>query len=323
MKIAYRHKDSYFPNKLGALLEARLTRHEFETWFWPDPAPREDLDVLLVMGEVERDLMERQRALALVQTTSAGYEGIDIDAATELGIWVGFSPSGETGNAISVAEFAIFLMIAAGRHMSEALLSLRDRSHKLEANNVALYGKSACIVGYGAIGRALAPRLQALGMSVRAVDRKTDAGTGGVSIFALDRFHEAIADIDFVIVAAPATKANENLIDARALAAMRRGAMLVNVARGTLVDETALAEAVERGHIASVGTDVLKREPADPGDPLLALGHVFVTPHIAGGTDIMLAGTVEYVAAAIDNFEAGRKPKALLNDPQTPRRSLR
>jgi len=131
-----------------------------------------------------------------------------------------------------------------------------------------------------------------------------------------------MTNADYVVLCIPATPANENLIDATALASMKRGAILVNVARGTLVDELALKGALESGRIRAVGLDVLRNEPASISDPLVNAPHSFVTPHVAGATDASIEGTVRYVGTVIDAFTSGRRWNSLLNDPPKPRRPL-
>jgi phosphoglycerate dehydrogenase-like enzyme len=178
-------------------------------------------------------------------------------------------------------------------------------------------------VGFGAIGHLLAERLRPFGMYLLATGDHPGAGPSDVTVYPHDELLAAVAAADYVVVCAPATPQNENLIDETVLGAMKRGAILINIARGMLVDETALAAAVKSGHMYAAGLDVLRVEPADPGNPLLELPEVLVTPHIAGATDAMLEGTARYIGEVIDGFVAGRKPPALLNDPPHPRRTLR
>ncbi len=279
-----------------------------------DPAPASDLDMLLVAGDVGRELLASQPRLSFVQTVTAGYEGVDVDAASDLGIWVSSAPSGETGNAVSVAEFAVFLMIGASRNvLAEPMMHISP----------SLFGKSVCIVGLGSIGRLIVDRLQPFEMQIIAVDDRPERARTGVVVYRRNRIRDAIRNADYVVVCATGTKENENLIDAGALAAMKRGAIVVNVSRGLLVDEDALAAAVAGGHIAAAGLDVLKKEPPESSNPLLALPQVFVTPHIAGVTDMMLDGTVSYLARVVADVDAGRKPAATLNSPERPRRVLK
>ena len=112
------------------------------------------------------------------------------------------------------------------------------------------------------------------------------------------------------------------MIDAGVMAAMKQGALLVNIARGSLVDEAALYEAVKSGHLGGAGLDVLEHEPVRADEPLLELPQVFLTPHVAGQTDMMVEGTAEYVAAVIEKLKAGKQMESLLNRPKTPRLAL-
>jgi phosphoglycerate dehydrogenase-like enzyme len=319
VKIGFLHYKIPLMDVVTERLRVRLAGHEFSAWSVGDAPAARDLDLLLVIGDVPRDVLEAQPKLALVQTATAGYDGIDIDAATELGIWVSYAPAAETGNAVSVAEMAILLMLAAARNLNRATLSLRDRSQRATRLNRALYGKSVCIVGYGGIGRELATRLVAFGNRVTTVDKHPERVPEHIEYFAAADLKLAIADADFVVVAVPATKANENLFDANVIAAMKHGAILVNVARGMLVDEDALRAAVSEGRLYAAGLDVVRHEPVGPTEPLLEHPEIFITPHIAGATDLMIDGTIDFLASVVDGVAAGRKPHSVLNDPPAPR----
>jgi phosphoglycerate dehydrogenase-like enzyme len=323
MNIAFLYVETVFAAEMFRRLQSRMSDHKLTFWTAGEAAPSQDFDVILGAGKIGREQMANQPKLALVQTISAGYEGIDIDAASELGIWVSYAPSGPTDNAVSVAEFAVFLMIGASRNLNTALASVRDHSMKPSRVNLALSGKTVCIVGLGTIGHLLADRLRAFGMRLVATDDHPGGAPSDINVYPHEKLLEAVADADYVVVCAPATPQNENLINETVLGTMKRGAVLVNIARGTLVDETAVAAAVKTGHLYAAGFDVLRVEPADPGNPLLELPEILVTPHIAGSTDAMLEGTARYVGEVIDGFAAGRKPRSLLNDPPQPRRTLR
>lgn len=323
MKIAFLHSENDFNAEMLCELRSRLTQHELLPWITGEGAPAHDLDVLLSVGQVERRQLEDQPKLALIQTASTGYENVDIDAATELGIWVSYAPSDLTGNAISVAEFAVLLLLGASRHLGQALQSLHDNAVKPSRLNPALSGKTVCVVGLGSIGKLLVDRLRPFGMKIVATDEHPDHAPADVTAFPADQLEAAVAHADYVVVCVRASKENDNLINASVLRAMKRGAILVNIARGMLVDEGALLAAVKDGQISAAGLDVLQKEPPDPKNPLLDLPQVLVTPHIAGSTYLMLNGTVNYVSQVIEEFAAGKKPKSILNTPQKPRRALR
>jgi phosphoglycerate dehydrogenase-like enzyme len=120
-----------------------------------------------------------------------------------------------------------------------------------------------------------------------ATDEHPENAPADVTAYSADQLNTAVAHADFVVICVRASKENENLIDAAHLAAMKHGAILVNIARGMLIDETALVDAVTHGQISAAGLDVLKNEPPDRRDPLLQLPQVLVTPHIAGLTDLI------------------------------------
>jgi phosphoglycerate dehydrogenase-like enzyme len=322
MKIAFLHSENEFNVEMLRELRSRITQHELLSWVTGESAPAHDLDILLSVGPVGREQLEDQPKLALIQTASTGYENVDIDAATELGIWVSYAPSNLTGNATSVAEFAVLLMLGASRHLGHALQSLHDNAVKPSRLNPALSGKTVCIVGLGSIGQLLIDRLRPFGVRIVATDEHPEHAPADVTAFSPDQLETAVAQADYVVVCVRASKENDNLINSSALRAMKHGAILVNIAGGTLVDEQALLVAVKEGQISAAGLDVLQSDPPDPKNPLLDLPQVLVTPHIAGSTDLMLNGTVNYINQVVEEFTAGKKPKSVLNTPQKPRRAL-
>jgi phosphoglycerate dehydrogenase-like enzyme len=160
-------------------------------------------------------------------------------------------------------------------------------------------------------------------MKMIATDEHPENAPSDVHAYPADELNTAVAHADFVVICVRASKENENLIDAAALAAMKRGSILVNIARGMLIDEAALVSAITKGQLSAAGLDVLKNEPPDCKDALLQLPQVLVTPHIAGLTDLMLNGTVNYICHVIEEFAAGKTSKSILNSPAKPRRLLR
>ena len=322
MKIAFIYADKEFNNSLFNELKQRLAGHQVLTWESGKPAPAQDFEIILVMGKFTREQMEAQPRLMLIQTVSAGYDGIDVEAATNLGIWVSYSPSELTGNAISVAEFAVMLMLGASRYFGQVIQPLREQSANAPGITPALYNKTVCIVGLGTIGRMVAERLIPFGMHIRATDNHPKQIPEGVKIYKSEDLKIAVSDVDYVVLCIRATKKNENLIDEPALIAMKKGAMLINVARGSLVNEAALLKAVESGHIAAAGLDVVQNEPINSNNPLLKVSKIIVTPHVAGTTDITLKGTVDYISQAINSFADGKALKSIINKPDKPRHTL-
>jgi phosphoglycerate dehydrogenase-like enzyme len=326
MKIGYLGKQDTFAIEMIRQMRARHSQHEFLMWLPGEEAPSLDLDVLVAIGKIGPSEWEGQKRLGLLQTASAGYDGVDVEAATEAGIWVASAPTTKTGNGESVAEFAVMLMLAASRRLNEAVAFTREnseaRSDKPEMS-LALYGKTVCIVGLGGIGDLLVERLRGFGMVLTGVDEHPEHAPKGMTVHGSDKLAFALTNADYVILAIPGTKENQNIIDTTALATMRKGAVLVNVSRGILIDESALLAAVKSGHLYGAGLDVVKDEPVKPSNPLLSTPRIFVTPHIAGATDIMLQGTVNYLGEVLARYAEGILPEGVVNQPKHPRISLR
>lgn len=299
-----------------------MTSDHITRWIPGEPPPDTGAEVLLSMTEVSRAMLESLPNLALVQTVSTGYEGVDIDSATELGIWVSYAPSFETGNADSVAEHAIMLMLGVSRQIHVAQAYLRNHRLARPINDLALKGKSVCIIGLGAIGMRLATLLRPFGVELRAVDRRPERAPADIPTRPFADLLASVSDADYVVLCVRADRQNQHLIDKEVLATMRSGSILINIARGSLVDEVALVFALRSGHLAGAGLDVLEREPADPSNPLLALPNAFVTPHLAGFTDLNFTGTVAYMAKVVEQFRAGERISSLINAPLMPRRAL-
>jgi phosphoglycerate dehydrogenase-like enzyme len=322
VKIGYLGKQDSFAVEMLKQIKAGNSQDKFLTWLPGEKAPAMDLEVLLAIGKVGAGELEGQTKLGLLQTASAGYDGVDVEAATKAGIWVASAPTTKTGNGESVAEFAVLLMLAASRRLNEELAFTRDgeqvRPEKPEVN-MALHGKTVCIVGLGGIGDLLVERLRGFGMVLTGVDKHPEHAPAGVKGYGSDQLKFALATADYVVLAIPGTKENENMIDAEVLAAMKKGAVLLNVSRGTLVDEPALLVAVTSGHLYGAGLDVVKNEPVKPDNPLLSEPRIFVTPHIAGSTDVMLEGTVKYLREVLAGYIKGVRPEGAVNEPTEPR----
>jgi phosphoglycerate dehydrogenase-like enzyme len=316
MKIGFLGKQNSFSLEMLRRLKSRHSQDEFVTWQPGEKAPSTKVEVIIAFGKVDSNEIEAQTKLGLLQMASAGYEGVDVDAATKAGVWVGSAPTTKTGNGESVAEIAVLLMLASSRRLNEELAlthgSAQRRPETWEANK-ALFGKTACIVGLGGIGDLLIERLRSFGMILTGVDDHPEHAPNGVRAYGHDE----------LVLAIPGTKENENMIDATVLAGMKKNAVLVNVGRGTLVDESALLAAVKSDHLFGAGLDVVKDEPVSEGNPLLMEPRIFVTPHIAGSTDLMLDGTVKYLGEVLAGYRDGLRSEGIVNEPREPRVPLR
>jgi phosphoglycerate dehydrogenase-like enzyme len=322
LKIALRGKNNEFTEAILTAFRQQLPEDEMIFWLIGERAPAADCEAVLVIGTMGADEMDQLPELALIQTISDGYDAVDVDAATERGIWVSYSPVQETGNADSVAQYAVLLILAAARRLGVALRSMSDSLESRPMLNQSTIGMAVCIVGWGSIGQRVGSLLQPFGVTLSAADRKPEIIPAGVKAFPLEKLDDALGQADVTVVCLRGTQENRHLFNAGRFAAMKQGAMLVNVARGTLVDETALIAAVQSGHLGGAGLDVQEHEPVKPGDPILDVPEIFVTPHIAGFTTQTLHGSVRYGTQVLEKYRAGKKFKSILNDPKQPRTQL-
>ncbi len=320
MNVAFLGPHNQFADALRQRLASSLAPHTLVDW--NATAPNPEVDLLISLAPVTGDALQTAPRLALIQTASDGYDAVDIPAATKLGIWVSFSPGNRTGNADSVAEYAVLLLLATARNLNLALASIQNPAIKRPMLNATLLGKTVCIVGPGAIGQRVAARLQPFGVHLTSVARHPETVPSHLNPQPFTQLKQTLATADFVVLTVRATSKNKHLVNRDLLAAMKKGAILVNIARGSLIDETALLEAVRSGHLAGAGLDVLEHEPPSPTDPLLAEPRIFVTPHIAGFTQHTLDGTARYLTQVVQRFAQNRRPASLLNQPTTPRHPL-
>ena len=229
-------------------------------------------------------VIEAADVLEVVGRAGVGVDNVDVDAATRRGIVVMNTP---TGNTTTTAELAIALLCSLARHIPRADRQTRAGSWKKSGLlGTELTGKTLGIVGLGRIGRVVAERGLGLAMQVIAHDPYL-SGTGaaspveGVTLLGLD---ELLARADFVSLHVPLTDGTRDLIGRERLRAMKPGARLINCARGGIVDEQALAEALDAGHLAGAALDVLVEEPPPAGHPLVGRDDVILTPHLGASS---------------------------------------
>lgn len=239
-----------------------------------------DADVLLhVLEAVTADVIAASPSLRLIQKIGVGVNTIDLKMAKSRKVAVCNMPG---TNSRAVAEMTLTLMLAALRRVPYFDKRMRGGDGWAAEPSAfdglgEIAGRTVGLVGYGDVARLLAPVLSAMGANVlyTATAKKTDAGADWRDLPAL------LGEADIVSLHLPLTADTENLIDARAIAAMKPGAVLVNTARGGLVDEAALIGALQSGHLRAAGLDVVTVEPAPAGNPLFGLDNVVVMPHIA------------------------------------------
>ncbi|MGA2404517.1 MAG: 2-hydroxyacid dehydrogenase [Syntrophobacteraceae bacterium] len=268
-------------------------------------------DVLIpTMSRVSREMLETNDRLRLVQQAGAGLEGVDIAAARDLGIYVANVPADLAGNADSVAELGIYMLIGLSRDIRGMAKSLSRRQMGVPPGR-ALSGKTIGLVGLGGIGKALIRRLRSFDVRLIAIKRsnpmkaKEDLGLDWVG--GPQDLPELLSRSDHVILALPMTSETKRLMNRETFSCMKKGAFLINLARGGLVDRDALEESLASGHLAGAGLDVFWEEPPDPNDPVFAY-NVLATPHIGGSTDVSVQGIVKAVAENLRRLENDLEP---------------
>ncbi|BBZ75049.1 D-3-phosphoglycerate dehydrogenase [Mycolicibacterium anyangense] len=242
-----------------------------------------DADALLVRSAttVDAEVIAAAPKLKIVARAGVGLDNVDVPAATAAGVLVVNAP---TSNIHSAAEHALALMLSAARQIPAADATLREHTWKRSSfNGTEIYGKTVGVVGLGRIGQLVAQRLAAFGTHVIAYDPYVPparAAQLGIELLALD---DLLPRADFISVHLPKTPETAGLLGKEALAKTKPGVIIVNAARGGLIDEHALAEAVKSGHVRAAGLDVFSTEPCTDS-PLFELPQVVVTPHLGAST---------------------------------------
>ncbi len=242
-----------------------------------------DADALLVRSAttVDAEVIAAAPRLKIIARAGVGLDNVDVDAATAAGVLVVNAP---TSNIHSAAEHALALMLAAARQIPAADATLREHTWKRSSfNGTEIFGKTVGVVGLGRIGQLVAARLAAFGTHVVAYDPYVPAARAaqlGIELLTLD---DLLARADFISVHLPKTPETAGLLGKEALAKTKPGVIIVNAARGGLIDEQALADAITSGHVRAAGLDVFSTEPCTDS-PLFELPQVVVTPHLGAST---------------------------------------
>ena len=269
-----------------------------------------DADALIVIAaRITRRVIEALTKARVIVRTGVGYDTIDIPAAAERGIAVCNIPDYCTDE---VANHALALLLAVNRRLLQQDAHVRAggwRGGPL-APMGSLYGETVGIVGYGRIGRAMAARCRVLGLRVLAADPYAGPPAADDQIVPLD---ELLAAADYVSIHCLLNEETYGLIGEAALRRMKPTAILVNTARGPIVDQRALTRALREGWIAGAGLDVLEQEPPVPDEPLPSLPNVLVTPHTAYYSDASSLRLKQRVAQEVVCALSGRRPPGLLN----------
>jgi D-3-phosphoglycerate dehydrogenase len=267
----------------------------------------------LHMGGAEMDLAAN---LEVIGRHGAGLDDVDLAAASERGIPVVYTPYGPTQ---STAEHALMLMLATARRLAQLDQSVRCGDFAIrerpEAMGRELHGKVLGVVGFGRIGQRLAAMCRdALHMSIYVFDPYV--GAEAVSAWGasyVESLRDLAARVDVLSIHVPLTAETHHLINREVIRTLKPGAILVNAARGPVVDEAALIEALQDGHLGGAGLDVFEMEPPDSDNPLFKLERVIVTPHVASFTEEGRRAMGLSVAEDILRVLRGERPQYLAN----------
>lgn len=246
-------------------------------------AALKDASALIVRSAttVDREMIEAAPMLEVVGRAGIGVDNIDLDAATEQGVMVVNAPN---ANTISAAEHTMALLLAQARRVAEADASLREgRWDRKKFQGVELHGKTLGVLGLGKIGTLVAQRASAFGMTIVAYDPYVSADRArrlGVEMLSLE---EVFSRSDIITIHLPRTPETENLVNTESIATMKDGVRIINVARGGIVNEADLADAVRSGKVGGAAVDVFDVEPKTDS-PLFGIPEVTVTPHLGAST---------------------------------------
>lgn len=272
-------------------------------------------DAILVRSgtKVTAEVIEKMKGLKIIARAGVGVDNIDVKAATARGINVVNAPS---GNIVSTAEHTFAMMLALARNIPQGNNSLkRHEWNRAAFQGTELKGKTLGIIGFGRVGTELAKRAAAFEMNVLAYSRSITperAAEFGAKAASLDQL---LREADIISVHTALTEQTKGLLNAATLQQTKKGVLIINCARGGIVDETALKQFLENRHVAGAAVDVFAKEP--PEDfALIDLDNVIVTPHIAASTKEAQLNVAVIVAEEVLNFAEGRPVHNSINFPQ-------
>ncbi|EME22680.1 D-3-phosphoglycerate dehydrogenase [Rhodococcus triatomae BKS 15-14] len=274
-----------------------------------------DADAVIVRSApISAELLARSKKLKVIAKHGAGLDSVDVDAATGLGIVVANSGDANSG---SVAEHAVTLMLAAlhqvpGIDRAVRLDGYRQRDVMVLGD---LSGSTVGLAGFGNIARRVAQMCRAgFGARVIALDpavSSEEMAAHGVA--KADDLHHLLEQSDVLSIHVPLTPHTRHLIGPDQLKLMKPNAIIVNTARGGILDEKALLDALDQGRLRGAGLDVFEQEPPDVSDPLFASDRVVLSPHVAGGTELARKLAARAAARAAVDVISGRQPEHLIN----------
>lgn len=266
--------------------------------------------------KVTARVIEAAKNLRVVGRAGVGIDNVDVDMANRKGVIVMNTPE---GNTISTAEHAMSMMLALSRNIPQAVGAMRDgRWDRKKFMGAEVYGKTLGIIGLGRIGSQVALRAQSFGMKVIGFDPFTteeQAKKKGIELVPLD---EVLERSDYITLHTPMTNETKGIIGRDSIKKMKPTVRIINCARGGLVDETALADALEEGRIAGAALDVYSQEPLPPESPLLKYDNCITTPHLGASTEEAQTNVAIQVAEQIRDALLGFEVRNAINMPYVP-----
>ncbi len=305
----------YAANNLEVVIKTNLTPTQLI-----EEIPHYQALLVRSSTQVTADVLQAGKNLQVVARAGVGVDNIDLSAATHAGVIVVNAP---TGNVVAAAEHTIAMLMAMARNIPQADAHVRGGQWKRsQFMGVEIRDKVLGTVGLGRVAQEVVERAKGLGMSVLAYDPYVTAeyaAQRGVTLTDLDSL---LAGADFITFHVPLTDATRHLISTEQFHKMKPGVRILNVARGGVIDENALAEAVKSGHVAGAALDVFEDEPLAADSPLRALSQVVLTPHLGGSTvEAQEKVAVDVALQVIDVLE-GRPARYAVNAPILPPKAL-
>lgn len=273
--------------------------------------------MILRIFKAPREIIERNPRLKMIMRWGAGFDSVDIEAAGERGILVTNTPG---ANANAVSELAVLLMLAVGRKLFCHAKSLREgvwSKNTYLNSSFSLFGKTVGIIGGGNIGRQVAEKVHAFGAETVYYDpfRLSEEMEQRFRMKYVP-LEELLCASDIITLHVPLLETTQHMIGEKQLAMMKQGAIVINTARGGLIDDNALCQAVESRKLAGAGLDGVEREPLMPEDELLQNPNIIVTPHIGGGTADIGDVIIPMLVQDIKDFCEGRNVIHIVNRKQ-------
>jgi len=261
-----------------------------------------DVDAIIVRSEtkITAEVLAAGKKVKIVGRAGVGVDNIDVTAASRQGVIVVNVPG---GNTISAAEHTVAMLLALSRNIPQANASLKAGEWKRsQFTGTELQGKVLGLVGLGRIGREVAKRCQSFGMPVLGYDPYASEEYAKNFNIKLSTLEEIYAQADYITVHVPMNDSTRHMFNAKTLAKLKPGVRLINCARGGIIDEAALAEAIKTGHVKGAAIDVFEEEPPKKDNPLFALSNVIVTPHLGASTEEAQVKVAQELAETLRDY---------------------